>query len=931
MNVLVYNQIDTGKVKPQFERVSRQLAEGNFRAADVRKMQNTGFYRAKLNDADRLLFKIGGYQGQRVILLLEVILNHAYDHSRFLRGASVDESQFVPLDSPEAVSKDSDEPLVYVNRDIPRFHVLDRIISFDDHQMDAFSQRLPLILIGSAGSGKTVLVMEKLKETRGDVLYVTRSPHLAEHARRLYYALNYENDGQQITFASFHEFLEMIRIPEGRPVDFKMFSAWYARHRAQYPFRNPHMLFEEFGGVLTGATLDGPCMSRDAYLELGVRRSIFEASERPLVYDLFEKYVAALPKEGRYEPNILSWEYRSLCRPAYDFVAVDEIQDLTNAQMALILKALRQEDQFILCGDSNQIVHPNFFSWTGLKAMFYNRSAERAVEVFRVLNQNYRNAAPVVEIANRLLRLKVARFGSIDRESNYLVKSVSPRDGDVELVADKEASNCGLNEKTRRSVRYAVLTLREEDKAAARRYFETPLVFSIQEAKGLEYDNIILFNFVSGCRREFEDIAQGVDPQALQGELDYARAKDKTDKSLEVYKFYVNALYVGLTRAITRVIWIEGDIRHRLFQLLALAPREQAGGVNSETSSDDAWREEASRLERKGNVEQAEQIRRQVLRQQNVPWTVWTPANIDDLKKQALDPASFNKQAKKQLFEYAVVYGEKAVLDRLVELKFNRARTETDAAHVNAEYGRVLEGREFPMLRRQVALYGVDYRNPLNQTPLMIAARVGRLDAVEWLIREGASLEEADNSNLPVFWQVMMPSDPAVRENRSPATVARLCDLIAPPSLSIQADRRLIKLDIHQFDYWLLLVMVLHHRLRACEPLQGNRGAYNARQFVDSQRLVELVSVFPETVMPLRRKRRPYCSSALARCEVFSNAPYNRMVVYRFATGFYMVNPMLKILVNGQWVPVYTMLGGPMAEFAQRHAKTLTAGQPDAS
>jgi hypothetical protein len=161
--------------------------------------------------------------------------------------------------------------------------------------------------------------------------------------------------------------------------------------------------------------------------------------------------------------------------------------------------------------------------------------------------------------------------------------------------------------------------------------------------------------------------------------------------------------------------------------------------------------------------------------------------------------------------------------------------------------------------------------------------------------------------------------------------VARLCDLIAPPSLSIQADRRLIKLDIHQFDYWLLLVMVLHHRLRACEPLQGNRGAYNARQFVDSQRLVELVSVFPETVMPLRRKRRPYCSSALARCEVFSNAPYNRMVVYRFATGFYMVNPMLKILVNGQWVPVYTMLGGPMAEFAQRHAKTLTAGQPDAS
>lgn len=920
MNILTYNQLDTAKVKAQFDRVSQQLADGNFRAADVRKMQSTGFYRAKLNDADRLLFKIGTHQGQRVILLLEVILNHAYDHSRFLRGAAIDESQFVPLQSPDNLPSDADEPLVYINSNIHRFHVLDRIISFDDHQSEAFSQPLPLILIGSAGSGKTVLLMERMKETHGDVLYVTRSPHLADHARRLYYALNYKNEKQQITFASFHEFLEMIRIPEGSPVNYKQFDAWFSRHRAQYPFRNPHMLFEEFGGVLTGTSLDGPFMSRESYLSLGVRRSIFEASERPLVYDLFEKYITALSKEGYYEPNVLSWEYRSLCQPAYDFVAVDEIQDLTNAQMALILKSLRHEHQFILCGDSNQIVHPNFFSWTGLKTMFYNQHADQPVEIFRVLNQNYRNAAPVVDIANRLLRLKVARFGSIDRESNYLVKSVSPREGDVELVADNKAANGSLNEKTRRSVRYAVLTLREEDKAAARQYFETPLIFSIQEAKGLEYDNIILFNFVSGWRREFDDIAQGVDPQALQGELDYARAKDKTDKSLEIYKFYVNALYVGLTRAITRVIWIEGDIKHSLFKLLELAPREQAGKVRLETSSDDAWREEAGRLEKKGNLEQAEQIRKHVLKQQNVPWTVWTPANLDELKKQALNPASFNKQAKKQLFEYALVYGEKAILDQLAELKFTRAKTETDATKVNADYGRVQEGRNFPMLRQQVALYGVDYRNPLNQTPLMTAAKCGHLDAAEWLLQEGASTEVTDNTNLPAFWQLLMP---AVNAQRTPITFSRLCELLSPPSLSIQVDQRLIKLDSHQFDYWLFLVMVLHHRQRACEPLRGYQGRFMANQFVDSMRLTELVSAFPETVMPALRKKRAYCSAALSRNELSGNAPRNRKLVYRYQTGHYIINPFLKVLINEQWMAIDTLMGDEMAEFA----RTVTTGK----
>jgi superfamily I DNA/RNA helicase len=41
-------------------------------------------------------------------------------------------------------------------------------------------------------------------------------------------------------------------------------------------------------------------------------------------------------------------------------VLVDEVQDLTTAQLALVLKTLKTPDAFMLCGDSNQIVHPNF-------------------------------------------------------------------------------------------------------------------------------------------------------------------------------------------------------------------------------------------------------------------------------------------------------------------------------------------------------------------------------------------------------------------------------------------------------------------------------------------------------------------------------------------------------------------------------------------
>ena len=48
-------------------------------------------------------------------------------------------------------------------------------------------------------------------------------------------------------------------------------------------------------------------------------------------------------------------------------------------------------------------------------------------------------------------------------------------------------------------------------------------------------------------------------PSDLEGEeLDYRRARDKTDKSLEINKFYVNALYVAMTRA-RQGLWISGD------------------------------------------------------------------------------------------------------------------------------------------------------------------------------------------------------------------------------------------------------------------------------------------------------------------------------------------------------------------------------------
>jgi hypothetical protein len=90
MKILEYTDLDISRVKAAYRKTVDAIARGDFRAAQVKKLANIGhgkFYRAKLNDADRLLFCLLRHGDEVCALMLEIIEQHAYDKSRFLRGA----------------------------------------------------------------------------------------------------------------------------------------------------------------------------------------------------------------------------------------------------------------------------------------------------------------------------------------------------------------------------------------------------------------------------------------------------------------------------------------------------------------------------------------------------------------------------------------------------------------------------------------------------------------------------------------------------------------------------------------------------------------------------------------------------------------------------------------------------------------------------
>jgi len=340
VKILEYTDLDTSRVHKQYAKLRGFLERDDYSSAEVKKLADHDLYRAKLDDANRLLFKLMTFGGERYALILEVVLNHAYEKSKFLRGVPVDEAK-IPAVGPEQVEAADLPALRYINPSGGRFHLLDKVISFDPDQQETYQQPAPLVIVGPAGSGKTALILEKMKQVQGRVLYVTLSRYLADNSRNLFYSNHYANDDQEVSFLSFREFLETLRVPEGREITYSAFATWLLRIPKQERVSDAHRLYEEFRGVLTGSVVDAPWLSRQEYLALGVRQSIYLADKRELVYTLFEKYLVFLKENGLYDPNILAHSHFSQVRPVYDCIVVDEVQDITNIQLRLILRSLK--------------------------------------------------------------------------------------------------------------------------------------------------------------------------------------------------------------------------------------------------------------------------------------------------------------------------------------------------------------------------------------------------------------------------------------------------------------------------------------------------------------------------------------------------------------------------------------------------------------
>lgn len=517
------------------------------------------------------------------------------------------------------------------------------------------------------------------------------------------------------------------------------------------------------------------------------------------------------------------------------------------------------------------------------------------------MQTNYRNSPQVVKLSNTLLKIKNLRFGSIDKESNYLINTISTQNGEVLLMQDDDKVKAELNRKTQNSTHYAVIVADNHLKEEARRYFKTPLIFSVQEAKGLEYENVILLNFISANPAEFREIINGVNAGDLQDDnLQYARPADKSDKDAEIYKFYINSFYVAITRSVKNIYLFEKQVNHAALELLALKQLTKPLQVAEQKSDKHEWLEEARRLEEQGKHEQAEQIRAKYLGYEYI-----NAEQLEQIKLLALDPSKKEQEVKsqrKQLFQYALTHHRIEWIDQLAKLQFQRAmlymkelRNDGKEYTKNCRLGRKED------VKRVVQKYGADFTAPDTfLTGLMIALYHGQESVVDLLLQSEANVStHTAEGLLPVdyllqgYYKNVIYRQPLLAGKK---TLIKYWNIVKPPSISVEACRRRLSVSSHSMAFFLLVCMrCIEQELpeKVTVKFKDTTRPEVVKGVFTIDDVMKFVEAMPEEILPPYRKQRTYVNSILASHEVDRENPYNKMLFKRIKRGCYVVNAML--------------------------------------
>jgi superfamily I DNA/RNA helicase len=254
-----------------------------------------------------------------------------------------------------------------------------------------------------------------------------------------------------------------------------------------------------------------------------------DENQRREVYDLFLNY-EKLKKEGSYYDEcdlvlniarrISGLDQKTIDKMAaegsnsnllpIDSLFVDEVQDFTQAELYLLANLCRDPNNLFLAGDTAQSIAVGVdFRFTDVRQTFYNSFSGIEPKLLQ-LSHNYRSHAGILRLAACVVELLYHFFGnSLDKLPPDLGLFSGPKPVIMDVGSTQELVLMlqGAKRETSRiefGAHQVVIVRNEEAKKTVQNDFgiDPDWVMTVQESKGLEFDDVLLYNFFSDSPAE---------------------------------------------------------------------------------------------------------------------------------------------------------------------------------------------------------------------------------------------------------------------------------------------------------------------------------------------------------------------------------------------------------------------------------------------
>ncbi|CAC5380295.1 TPR and ankyrin repeat-containing protein 1 [Mytilus coruscus] len=389
----------------------------------------------------------------------------------------------------------------------------------------------------------------------------------------------------------------MKKIDPRREVTYEVFEdiIWpriigkFKKHKGKY---HPSLVWTEIMSIIKGsyeAIYDGVFLNKNRYFEIGKKQAPAFVDEREILYNLFLEYEHIRQNRHMFDQTDLVrnlyQRFSKQKNPKWKVneIYVDEAQDFAQAELFLLIKLCESPHGMFVTGDTAQSIMKGIsFRFKDLVSLFHYASKDLSVKTVGVsvqpdriyeLPHNYRSHSGITALATSVLDILKDLFpDSFDSLPNDQCLFEGPKPVLLETVSSNWLSlilceNMRETSKIEFGAHQAILVVNDKARDNIPDEMKNGLVLTLYEAKGLEFDDVLLYNIFtdSEATKEWRVVLSFLEKLVKKDSKNESKTNLKMSadsrpltfdpKQHKVLNSELKQLYTAITRA-RQNVWI---------------------------------------------------------------------------------------------------------------------------------------------------------------------------------------------------------------------------------------------------------------------------------------------------------------------------------------------------------------------------------------